>query len=113
MFRMTALFVVERNKAHLLSELFKLLKLSAQASRHLSRRFSTASQASPKGGQGGSGENAYSMGFNPLLMRKRGSSTELSQMPSGGMSDDDGNMNDASLMSGSAMPAAQQESGLR
>ena len=34
MFRMTALFVVERNKAQLLAELFKLLKLSAQASRH-------------------------------------------------------------------------------
>ena len=34
MFRMTALFVVERNKVQLLAELFKLLKLSAQASRH-------------------------------------------------------------------------------
>ena len=34
MFRMTALFVVERNKAQLLGELFKLLKLSAQAARH-------------------------------------------------------------------------------
>ena len=33
MFRMTALFVVERNKAQLLGELFKLLKLSAQAAR--------------------------------------------------------------------------------
>ena len=36
MFRMTALFVVERNKFQLLAELFKLLKLSAQASRHAS-----------------------------------------------------------------------------
>ena len=36
MFRMTALFVVERNKVQLLAELFKLLKLSAQASRHAS-----------------------------------------------------------------------------
>ncbi len=36
MFRMTALFVVERNKAQLLAELFKLLRLSAQATRHAS-----------------------------------------------------------------------------
>lgn len=45
MFRMTALFVVERNKAQILTELFKLLKLSAQATRHT---------AVPRGSRGGS-----------------------------------------------------------
>ena len=46
---MTALFVVERNKAQLLVELFKLLKLSAEASRH----FSLA-----RGSRGGAGRGS-------------------------------------------------------
>ena len=117
MFRMTALFVVERNKAHLLAEIFKLLKLSAQASRHLlNRPQGSPEQGSPK--SPGRGQEAELMGFNPMLMRKQNEgrvSTDLAQMSSGTLSDDDGNLNDASLMSRSALPAslAQQESELR
>ena len=121
MFRMTALFVVERNKAHLLAEIFKLLKLSAQASRHLlNQPKGTSEQGSPRsrGKTREAGEESDLMGFNPMLMRKRNEgrvSMDLAQMSSGTLSDDDGNLNDASLMSRSALPAslAQQESGMR
>lgn len=118
MFRMTALFIVERNKAHLLAEIFKLLKLSAQASRHLlNRPQGSSEQGSPKGTDQGqkAGDESDLAGFNPMLMRKRGSSDLAPQMSSGGLSDDDGNLNDASLMSRSALPAslAQRESSMR
>lgn len=120
MFRMTALFVVERNKAHLLAEIFKLLKLSAQASRHLLNQPQGTEQGSPRG-RGKTreaGEESDLMGFNPILMRKRNEgrmSVDLAQMSSGTLTDDDGNLNDASLMSRSALPTslAQQESGMR
>lgn len=115
MFRMTALFIVERNKAHLLAEIFKLLKLSAQASRHLSSQpEGSPRQGFPKSPSQGqkAGEEPDLAGSNPLLRRRRGPAVLAHQVSSGGLSDDDGNLNDASLMSRSALPA-QQESSMR
>ena len=129
MFRMTALFVVERNKAQLVSELFKLLKLSSQTS----RSSSTPHAASGKGSQqqkqtlaDTDEDDPEIPRFNPLLVKQRGGEAHsartsdiqtdgrprrtLSSMPSGetsgGMSDDDG-------MSNFEAPSAVPDSRLR
>lgn len=115
MFRMTALFVVERNKGQLVSELFKLLKLSSQTSRQSSMQRATSSkgfqqQRDTLGQAADTDEDDPEIPkFNPLLRGGEAHSARtgdihtqgqtgrtLSSMPSGatsaGMSDDSDNM---------------------
>lgn len=129
MFRMTALFVVERNKAQLVSELFKLLKLSSQTSRHSSMPRAASSKGLQQQKQtlaDTDEDDSEIPKFNPLLMKQRGGEAHsartgdtqtdrrqrgtLTSMPSGetsgGMSDDDG-------MSNFEAPSAVPDSRLR
>ena len=134
MFRMTALFVVERNKGQLISELFKLLKLSSEASNRahpptslapsskVLQRHQTLPQAADS-----DGDDQEIPKFNPKLMKQRGGEAHsartddtqahgqtkrsslhhvASDATSAGMSDDDG-------MSNFEAPSAVPDSKLR
>lgn len=132
MFRMTALFVVERNKGQLVSELFKLLKLSSQASKRAYPLPTPASktlqrqQTLPQAADSDEDDQEIPK-FNPRLMKQRGGEahsartddtqahgqtkrSSLHHMPSdatsAGMSDDDG-------MSNFEAPSAVPDSKLR
>ena len=79
MFRMTALFVVERNKGQLILELFKLLKLSSQTSSRGSPPPATSSKglqrresASPQAAADSDEDDQEIPKFNPKLMKQRG-----------------------------------------
>ena len=133
MFRMTALFVVERNKGQLVLELFKLLKLSSQTSNQAIPPPATSSmglqqQKQPLPHPADTDEDDLEVPkFNPKLMKQRGGEAHSaraddtqahrqtrqsslrhmsSDVTSGGMSDDDG-------MSNFEAPSAVPDSKLR
>ena len=126
MFRMTALFVVERNKGQLVSELFKMLKLSSQAANQARTPTATSGKAlrqqKLKMRQTGDTEedDPEIPKFNPMLMKQRGGEAHSAQTQSaqgvrgslqrvsssGASSDDEG-------MSNFEAPSAVQDSKLR
>lgn len=133
MFRMTALFVVERNKGQLMLELFKLLKLSSQTSNKVSPPPATSSKGlqrrepTPPQVADSDDDDQEIPKFNPKLMKQRGGEAHsartddtqahgqtgrsslhymASDATSAGMSDDDG-------MSNFEAPSAVPDSKLR
>lgn len=130
MFRMTALFVVERNKGQLISELFKLLKLSSEASNRghpppvlaPSSKALQRQQTLPQAADSDEDDQEIPK-FNPKLMKQRGGEAHsartddtqtrrsslhhvASDATSAGMSDEDG-------MSNFEAPSAVPDSKLR
>lgn len=129
MFRMTALFVVERNKAQLVSELFKMLKLSSQAATQARTPTATSRKAlqqqklktlqTAAGAEDDPEDQPEIPKFNPMLMKQRGGEARSAHTQgtqalgslqhassSGAFSDDEG-------MSNFEAPSAVPDSKLR